>query len=47
MTRSPISIASDMMLVDAEALMLEKKIKALIVADQKKHIMGILEIFDR
>ena len=47
MTRSPITIAPEMMLVDAEALMLEKKIKALIVADQDKHIIGILEIFDR
>lgn len=47
MTRSPISIMPDMMLVDAESLMLEKKIKALIVADQDKHLIGILEIFDR
>lgn len=47
MTKSPITITPDTMLVDAEALMLEKKIKALIVADKDNHIAGILEIFDR
>ncbi|MCU7837282.1 MAG: KpsF/GutQ family sugar-phosphate isomerase [gamma proteobacterium symbiont of Taylorina sp.] len=47
MTQSPISIAPSMMLVDAESLMMEKKIKALIVADHNKKILGILEIFDR
>ncbi|MCP3850096.1 MAG: KpsF/GutQ family sugar-phosphate isomerase [Gammaproteobacteria bacterium] len=47
MTKNPISILPEMMLVDAEALMLENKIKALIVTDGDKHIMGILEIFDR
>ncbi len=47
MTKNPISILPEMMLVDAEALMLENKIKALIVTDGNKHIMGILEIFDR
>ncbi len=47
MTHDPISIAPDMMLVEAESLMLEKKIKALIVADQEQQLMGILEIFDR
>ena len=47
MTHNPVSIAPDMMLVDAESLMREKKIKALIVADQDKHLIGILEIFDR
>ncbi|MCU7800907.1 MAG: KpsF/GutQ family sugar-phosphate isomerase [gamma proteobacterium symbiont of Lucinoma myriamae] len=47
MTDNPISITPDTMLVDAESLMIEKKIKALIVADQDNHIAGILEIFDR
>ncbi len=47
MTRQPITITPDIMLVDAEALMLEKKIKALIVADDNKQLTGILEIFDR
>jgi CBS domain-containing protein len=35
------------MLIDAEALMLEKKIKALLVVDTKNNLVGILEIFDR
>ena len=47
MTESPITISADTMLVDAESLMLEKKIKALIVTDKDNHIAGILEIFDR
>lgn len=47
MTRNPISISAQTMLVEAEALMLEKKIKALVVADEENHIIGILEIFDR
>lgn len=47
MTSDPVSIAPDMMLVDAESLMLEKKIKALVVIGQNKNIAGILEIFDR
>ncbi len=47
MSESPVTIAPDMMLADAETLMLEKKIKALIVADQNLQMLGILEIFDR
>lgn len=47
MTSNPITITADIMLVDAEALMLAKKIKALIVADDNKQLTGILEIFDR
>ena len=47
MTHNPITIAADTMLVDAESLMLKKKIKALIVADDEQQILGILEIFDR
>ncbi len=47
MTLDPITIEPEMMLADAEALMLKKKIKALIVADSSNHLMGILEIFDR
>ncbi len=47
MTCNPVTIAADTMLVDAESLMLEKKIKALIVADDNQQILGILEIFDR
>jgi arabinose-5-phosphate isomerase len=47
MTENPISISSRTMLIDAEALMLEKKIKALLVVDTKNNLVGILEIFDR
>ncbi len=47
MTESPMSIASDVILVEAEKLMLDKKIKALIVTDLGNQIIGILEIFDR
>lgn len=47
MTEKPISISSDTMLIDAEALMLKKKIKALLVADTNNNLIGILEIFDR
>ena len=47
MTENPVTITPDMMLADAENLMLEKKIKALIVVDQNHQMSGILEIFDR
>ncbi|MCW8929435.1 MAG: KpsF/GutQ family sugar-phosphate isomerase [Gammaproteobacteria bacterium] len=47
MTSNPVSITPEMMQVDAEALMLEKKIKALLVADRNNYLIGILEIFDR
>ena len=47
MTVSPITIEATTMLVNAEALMMEKKIKALVVTDDNKKILGVLEIFDR
>ncbi len=47
MTENPVTITPDMMLTDAEKLMLEKKIKALIVVDDNYQMSGILEIFDR
>ncbi len=47
MTENPVTITPDMMLADAEKLMLEKKIKALIVVDDNYQMSGILEIFDR
>jgi arabinose-5-phosphate isomerase len=47
MTRDPVSINVDMMLVDAEAMMLRRKIKALVVTNNNKQLVGILEIFDR
>ena len=47
MTANPVSIQPDMMLVDAEAMMLERKIKALIVTNKDNTMVGILDIFDR
>lgn len=47
MTIDPITIEASTMLANAEALMMEKKIKALVVTDNKKEVLGILEIFDR
>lgn len=47
MTENPVSIDASMMLADAESLMMEKKIKALIVLDKKHDMTGIIEIFDR
>lgn len=47
MTIDPITIEATSMLANAEALMMEKKIKALVVTDNKKEVLGILEIFDR
>ena len=47
MTIDPITIEATMMLANAEALMMEKKIKALVVTDNNKKMLGILEIFDR
>ncbi len=47
MTIDPITIEATTMLANAEALMMEKKIKALVVTDNKKEVLGILEIFDR
>jgi len=46
MSRSPVTIREDEMLVDAEAIMRERKIKALIVVDETDAVAGILEIFD-
>lgn len=47
MTTEPACITPEMMLVDAEAMMLERKIKALIVTNRDNNMVGILEIFDR
>ncbi len=47
MTRDPVTIDAEMMLVDAEAMMLERKIKALVVTNNANEMVGILEIFDR
>jgi arabinose-5-phosphate isomerase len=47
MTIEPIMINKDMMLIEAEELMIKKKIKALMVVDSEKKLIGMIEIFDR
>ncbi len=47
MTQNPIMIKKDMMQVEAKKLMIDKKIKALVVIDDEKKLLGIIEIFDR
>jgi arabinose-5-phosphate isomerase len=48
MTHGPITIDADSMLVEAEEIMLEKKIRCLIVtANREDRPIGIVEIFDR
>jgi len=47
MTNNPVMVKKDMMLVEAEELMIEKKIKALMVVDSNKNLLGMIEIFDR
>jgi len=47
MTKNPIMVKQDMMLVEAEKLMIDKKIKALMVIDNAKKLIGMIEIFDR
>jgi len=47
MTNNPIMVKKEMMLVEAEELMINKKIKALMVVDNNKSLLGMIEIFDR
>ncbi|MFK5892521.1 MAG: KpsF/GutQ family sugar-phosphate isomerase [Pseudomonadota bacterium] len=47
MTKKPIMIEQDMMLVEAEKLMINRKIKALMVVNKEKKLIGMIEIFDR
>ena len=52
MTHDPVTISADTLLVDAEAMMLKDKIRALVVRGERHQpgsvddICGILEIFD-
>ncbi len=46
MTRNPITIQQDTMLVEAEGIMKQHKIKALVVVDESEQVQGIVEIFD-
>ncbi len=47
MSKNPVMVEQDMMLVEAEKMMIENKIKALIVVDKDRMLIGIVEIFDR
>ncbi len=46
MTTSPHTIAATTKLADAEQIMLDHKIKALLVADEQQRLIGIIDIFD-
>ena len=46
MSPNPMTIASQSMWFEAEALMLERKIKSLVVVDEV-NIVGVIDIFDR
>lgn len=47
MTRQPVAIGQDARMLDAENLMIERKIKLLIVLDGERRVAGVLEIYDR
>jgi arabinose-5-phosphate isomerase len=47
MSENPILINQKSMFVEAEKLMISRKIKALIVVDNNQSLVGIIEIFDR
>lgn len=46
MTANPITIQDDAKIVDAEQIMMEKKIKILVATDAQQQVTGVLEIFD-
>jgi arabinose-5-phosphate isomerase len=46
MTAHPITVSPEMMLADAEALMNQKRISCLIVADPATQPLGLIRIFD-
>ena len=46
MTANPHTIKEDAQLSEAEAYMLENKIRALAVVDQSGAVVGVVEIFD-
>jgi arabinose-5-phosphate isomerase len=46
MTRGPKTVSEELMLVDAEKLMIDTKIKALIATNEAGKVTGIVEIFD-
>jgi len=46
MTSTPLTITADTQFYDAEALMLKKKVKAVLVIDEASRLIGIVDIFD-
>jgi arabinose-5-phosphate isomerase len=46
MTRGPKTVSEDLMFVDAEKMMIDAKIKALIATNAAGEVTGIVEIFD-
>ena len=46
MTRDPHTIKDDAQLSEAEAYMIDHKIRALAVTDQANAVVGVVEIFD-
>ncbi|SBS32378.1 Arabinose 5-phosphate isomerase KpsF [Marinomonas aquimarina] len=47
MTPNPKTISQDTMIVEAEERMLHDKITLLVAVDDEKHVVGLLEIYDR
>ncbi len=46
LTPNPKSITADKMLIEAERLMTRHKVNSLIVVDSKKHVTGVVQIYD-
>jgi arabinose-5-phosphate isomerase len=46
MTRSPVTIDAETNLAQAEAFMLERKVRALVVTEGGEKVCGVMEIFD-
>jgi len=46
MTSAPITIQDDAKIIDAEHIMMEKKIKTLVATNAEQQVTGVLEIFD-
>ena len=45
MSANPLTIAKDTLMIDAKKKMIESKIQALVVTDNKNYIQGIIQIF--
>ena len=45
MSANPLTIAKDTLMIDAKKKMIESKVQALVVTDNKNSIQGIIQIF--